>query len=253
MMVNHNRRDIRLECTCARAGAFLLLACLFFAHSAHAQSRPGWCEPDKRPQINIRPESRDVTYDFSKSIAQINQKQIDTKSPYSDDVISRAGGLMSGGIRTKQSFKIANKTQRRRNLACAWFDTITVKITIEPTIYVAREFDKGSCPRRAILEHERKHIRVDRDIVNKYAKKIGRAVKEYVDENRVYGPVRANRLRDLQQRMSDQLERLITKVSRRMQRERGQRQQAIDTRKEYERVREQCSTSQWPDEFNGRR
>ena len=233
--------------------ALVLVAVISAAWPASAQSRPGWCVPDKRPQINIRPETKDIDYDFSKSIAQINQKNIDTKSPYSDDVISRAGGLMSGGIRTKHRFKIATKTQRRRNLACAWFDTITVRMTIEPTIYVAREFDKGSCPRRAILEHEQKHIRVDREIVNKYAREIGQAVKGYIDSNPAYGPVRANRLKDLQQRMTDQLDRLVSQVGRRMERERNRRQQNVDTRAEYERVRKQCRESQWPDEFNARR
>lgn len=252
MMCDYSRRNKQYKRCCAALSAFVLLAGLLFVTSANAQSRPGWCQPDQRPKINIRPKSRDVEYDFSKSIAQINRKKIDTKSPYSDDVISRAGGLMSGGIRTNHRFKIATKTQRRRNLACAWFDTITVRITIEPTIYVAREFDKGSCPRRAILEHEHKHISVDRKIVDKYAKQIGHAVKDYVDSNRVYGPVRASRLKNLQQRMSDHLSRVISQIGRRMERERNRRQQGIDTRQEYKRVREQCRESQWPDAFNGR-
>jgi hypothetical protein len=251
-MRNNSRRYKQYKRFCAALSALLLLAGLLFADSANAQNRPGWCNPEDPPRINIRPESRDIKYDFSKSMAQINRKDIDTKNPYSDDVISKAGGLMSGGIRTKKRFKIATRTQRRQSLACAWFDTITVRIMIEPTIYVAREFEKGSCPRRAILEHEHKHIRVDREIVNKYARKIGRAVKDYVDSNPVYGPVRANRLNNLQQRMSDQLNRLVSTIGKRMERERGRRQQGIDTLEEYERVRAQCSESQWPDAFSGR-
>ena len=234
-----------------KTGVLAFVVTLFMLQPASAQDRPGWCAFDKRPEINIKPETKDIKYDFNKSIARINQKTIDTKSPYSDDVISKAGGLMSGGIRTSHRFKVATKTLARRNLACAWFDTITVRITIDPTIFVAREFGKGSCPRRAILEHEHKHIRVDREIVNKYAKKIGRALKSYVDKNPVYGPVRASRLKSLQQRMTDQLDRLTSQIGRRMEQERKRRQQAIDTRKEYERVRNECPESQWPTKFNG--
>ena len=239
--------------TRVKASFVVFLGCLLLAPIANAQDRPGWCRPDNPPEINIKPASEDIDYDFSLSIAEINKKKIDTENPYGDGVISRAGGLMSGGIRTKHRFRIATKTKRRDNLACAWFDTITVRMIIEPTIYVAREFDKGSCPRRAILDHEQKHIRVDRQVVNKYAKEIGHTLKDYVDKYNIYGPVRARRLKDLQARMADRLKRIITQVSRRMERERSQRQQAIDTRAEYKRVRKQCPESQWPDAFNSRR
>ena len=224
------------------AGILALLVSLFWLQQANAQNRPDWCEPNKRPEVNIKPESDEVKYDFSKSIAQINRKNIDTKNPYSDNVITKAGGLMSGGIETRRRFEIGTKEQIYMKQACAWYDRIIVRIKIEPTIYIAREYGKQSCPHRAILEHEQQ----------KYARKFGRAVKNYVDNNRVYGPVPSTRLQNMQKRMTDQVNRVISRIGRRMERERQRRQQAVDTRKEYERVRKQCPESQWPDEFGSR-
>lgn len=37
-----------------------------------------------------------------------------------------------------------------------------------PDIYVAREYRRGSCPYRAVLAHERQHIRTSRDLINRY-------------------------------------------------------------------------------------
>ena len=234
------------------AGVLALISSLFCLQPADAQNRPEWCEPDKRPEINIKPKSDKVKYNFSKSIDQINRKNIDTKNPYSDNVITKAGGLMSGGIETRHRFEIGTKERTYKKQVCAWYDKITVRIKIEPTIFVAREFGKNSCPRRAILEHEQKHIRVDREIVQKYARKFGRAIKNYIDNNHVYGPVPSDGFKNMQKRMTDQINWVISRVGRRMERERQRRQQAVDTRKEYERVRNQCPASQWPDEFGNR-
>jgi hypothetical protein len=37
-----------------------------------------------------------------------------------------------------------------------------------PDIYVAREYRRGSCPYRAILSHERQHMSISRDQINRY-------------------------------------------------------------------------------------
>jgi len=37
-----------------------------------------------------------------------------------------------------------------------------------PDIYVAREYRRGSCPYRAILAHERQHISISREQINRY-------------------------------------------------------------------------------------
>ncbi|MCH7796351.1 MAG: hypothetical protein IH900_14610 [Proteobacteria bacterium] len=37
-----------------------------------------------------------------------------------------------------------------------------------PDIYVAREYRRGTCPYRAVLAHERQHIRTSRELINRY-------------------------------------------------------------------------------------
>ena len=37
-----------------------------------------------------------------------------------------------------------------------------------PDIYVAREYRRGSCPYRAILAHERQHMNISREQINRY-------------------------------------------------------------------------------------
>ena len=37
-----------------------------------------------------------------------------------------------------------------------------------PDIYVAREYRRGTCPYRAVVAHERQHIRTSRELINRY-------------------------------------------------------------------------------------
>ena len=37
-----------------------------------------------------------------------------------------------------------------------------------PDIYIAREYRRGTCPYRTILGHERRHIRISKELINRY-------------------------------------------------------------------------------------
>ena len=43
-------------------------------------------------------------------------------------------------------------------------------------VFVAKEYRKGSCPYRAILAHEREHVRVSRKNLEEYAPRVHRAL-----------------------------------------------------------------------------
>ncbi len=52
---------------------------------------------------------------------------------------------------------------------CFWVRRTVLTIRHpSPDIYVAREYRRGSCPYRAILGHERQHMNVSREQINRY-------------------------------------------------------------------------------------
>ncbi len=220
----------------------LALAGLAFS-SADARASSGggkWCKAETTPVIDVKTSTDKVTWDFSKSEKQLNNFNIDTVNPYGKEVITDVGGLMQGGIVTKESIAYKTLTHNGLNQVCYWYDKIIVSLHIMPTIYIASEFPQGSCKHNAIREHEMKHISVDREIVNKYAHIIGQAIQQSVREQSVFGPYAVAHSAQAEAFMKARLENTLKYYSKMMDDERRRRQQLVDTLAEYERVNKMC-------------
>jgi hypothetical protein len=80
----------------------------------------------------------------------------------------------------------------------------------------------------------------DRAIVKKYAAVVGRALKNEIDRQTIWGPVPIAQSQATQEKMRVRLENILKHYSQMMDGERRRRQQAIDSLAEYERVNNMC-------------
>jgi len=201
------------------------------------------CKPHKAPQINVLPSKSNVTYDFSKSQAELNTFDIDTISPYGPDYTTHVGGLMLGEMQVKHRIGFMHEKYNGLDRGCLYFDTVEVKIHIDPTIYVARDFPEGTCKHRAILEHEKEHVQIDRIVINKYARSIGQAIEEEINritKTAYSGPYRLNDMARAQKHYEEALNQVIRRETDKMNEERRAKQQELDNLDEYERVARAC-------------
>ena len=211
---------------------------------AFGSDHSDWCYPRSAARINIVPTTDEIFFDFTKSEEQLNNFKIDTVNPYGKDVIVDVGGLMEGGIELKHSASIGYVSHPTYGLSCLWFDTLNVDIGIKPTIYIAREYNKGTCMHNAIMEHEMKHIQVDIDMVNKYANKIGYEINDKLTREYVYGPIPTESTADQQARMIEDINQIIRSYVEGLKNERRAEQQKIDSREEYDSVSAKCAQFQ---------
>jgi hypothetical protein len=221
--------------------AVSLFVSLFVSGPANAQSREdiSWCRTAKAPQLIIKPVTDKVTYNHTKTKSQLNNFEVDTVNPYGTKVHTDVGGIMRGGIETNYATKFAG-LRSPEGQSCVWFDTVTVDIKITPTIFIAKDYKKGSCMYNAVLEHETKHVNVDRSLVNTYAQTIGAALQKELSGKTVYGPVPSAR----ESATQDQMQRRISKIMKDqmavLNAERLKRQQQVDSLAEYNRVNAMC-------------
>lgn len=201
---------------------------------------PATCPSKEAGKVNIIWSSDAVKYDFSHSQAQLDSKEIDTENPYDRSVKTHVGGLMSGGIGVKSSIEVATMTYPRSKVTCQWIDKIDVTIAIDPTIYIARENPKGSCKYRAILEHEMKHVYVDREIVKEYAPIIKDYLNQAILKVGIVGPKPERRSKEFHKKIVDYIDARLKDVTDRLYADRRQRQQAVDSLEEYQRVSRIC-------------
>jgi hypothetical protein len=127
----------------------------------------------------------------------------------------------------------------RTGSTCMTYDTIHVDILLQPKIYIAKEFNYGRCGRE-VLEHEKKHVHVDRVIMNKYTKQMGIAIQNAVNNAGAIGPFQSQRTEEFQQKMFDNLKSALGSIELAMQNEMNREQQKVDSLEEYERVGQYC-------------
>lgn len=190
--------------------------------------------------VSVGWNTEDIKFNHTRSSGQLNNYDIDTKSPYARHVKTDVGGLMSGEIAIKSNFNFSLLRYPSSKQTCIWFDHIDIKITIDPTIYIANDHKRGSCRYQSIKHHEMKHIYVDRKLVQKYTQKIKYRVQKAVAKVGVVGPRPDHDVARVQKKMQTYLEEALAPVITAMYEERRELQQDVDSIEEYERVKGQC-------------
>lgn len=199
------------------------------------------CKAKTAPQINVMPTKSRVKYDFTKTKPELNQVDVNTISPYGPNHKTYVSGLMSGAIGVKHQISFIHETYEQLDQACLYLKAVNVKINIDPTIFIAKEYPQGSCMHTAVLAHERKHVLEDQLVVNRYANIIGQALAEAVNtQGGVYGPFKVSELPYMQEQAQNTLHDIVKRLNQQMNEERQRRQQAIDNLEEYQSIGVRC-------------
>ena len=213
----------------------------FVAGYLHLASAGNLCSRQSEPKITVASSDTKIRYDGSKSQAELDNFKYDTVSPYDKSLQTHVGGLMAGEVSVAQNIRIYQETYPRLNQGCLYIDAIKVDLHIKPVIYIASEYPKGSCMYNAVMEHEKKHIAVDRAIVGKYTGVITRGVRKALAKiGAAHGPFTQGQLKFEQEKLQTFVQDTIKQYSAQMSAERQKKQQDVDTLEEYERVQAKC-------------
>ncbi len=199
------------------------------------------CKMPAPTQINVKPISKKLRYDTKQSLKQIQKVQTDTINPHGFGGVSYTQAYMNGQIKIVPNVEISDVENPDRGYACLWYTKININIEIDPEIVIAREVYRDRCMREAVIGHEKKHVKVDRKIVNKYARTMGNKIYEGLKERGfMAGPIRIEDKDAVVARMQRTVGQLLENEYKRMLLDRTEMQQAVDSRAEYERVDAMC-------------
>lgn len=227
--------------------ALALLACA----PALAEQRGGGvtCELPKPVEISVAPRADKLVYDHSRSMAELQAVETDTISPYGFDGVSITQGFTEGAIGVRSTVTLDAYPVAQGRGACVFYDSIDVEFSITPKITIAREAWRDHCMRKAVVDHELKHVMTDRRIVNKYGRVMGEKLHAALAERGlITGPVRAQDVPAVAEQMRAVAYQILEHEQKRMELERADAQQAVDSRQEYDRVAALCPDFETPDE-----
>ncbi len=145
-----------------------------------------------------------------------------------------AGGPIDITIRTEYT------ARSRKGKACVHLSGLEVLFWAKPMVMIASNFEEGSCEYREVLAHEQKHIRALRYFVREYAPKLKSEVKDIMDTSKTRMVVSENNVEKAQTNMQDAIIARLRSYQNGIMPILQERQQAIDSPEEYERVSKQC-------------
>jgi hypothetical protein len=199
------------------------------------------CHAPHSPDVVVSAKESGIQYNNSRSQTELTRMETDTVSPYARNVRTHVGGLMNGEVSVAQNIRFYHETYSTVRAGCLYIDTVKVDITTRPTIYIAKNHRKGSCMYNAILEHEKKHVAADRELVAKYRSIIAKALESAVEDmGASHGPYPASKLSMYQDVLQKELQNVVHVYSAKLTEERKKKQQGIDTLEEYESVQAKC-------------
>ncbi len=105
-------------------------------------------------------------------------------------------------------------------------------------IFVERKYKPGSCHFKAILAHEKEHMKINLKVQKKYEKKLRKELEKRVRNIR---PQFSRSPQEAANRISKQLLADIKPIMKRFHKEKRKANMKIDTPKSYQQVRSQCA------------
>lgn len=197
------------------------------------------CRVPKAPVIQVIPQTANIRYDFSQTTRQLTTQGSNTVNPYGAKVDTTTGGLRADAVKMKSSVKMGTLTYPGLGVGCVWYDSVMVNFNLNPVIFVAKEYQQEPC-KSAILEHETKHVTVDRIVMNKYANEVGLAVQKAVNEAGAMGPFNISEMPGHQDRLIEHIQSAIKSQELSLEKEMRRQQADVDTAAEYDRVSKIC-------------
>ena len=214
--------------------ASLLLLLAFLPTAAMAQGGCG-----SYPQIPVKVVSvfEEPEYDLTKSISALQDIASKTKDKIPGNHRSLALGLTTYTPLINFKAKLV-EVPTESGLPCIMVEDVFASLGYQDIkVYIAKEFPQGTCGFDAIVEHEVKHLKVNKEVLEEYVDKI-RAELEY--QMPILGVAQQENLAYTEYTLRKEINAIVSRFLNEMAEENARRQMAIDSDEEYERVSNAC-------------
>lgn len=216
---------------------FGLMMVLCVGLAAPAMAQRDLCEPYKSP-VNVTFETRVIppTYNHSLSVNEV--RSLYTVRGHS---ISRAHSRAIGLTYAEISLGLAAATRsvpRERGGYCVYLEEVKADFGFDRfEVYIGREYPRGSCEYRTILDHENEHVAINNRAVREYGPLIRQSIEQQLS---VLPPLFTPNVNTGARLAIQQLQERIQPAIEAFKREQRRRNSAIDTDANYGALQELC-------------
>ena len=128
---------------------------------------------------------------------------------------------------------------RERGGYCVYLEEVKVDFGFEKfEVYIGREYRRGSCEYRTILDHENEHVAINKRAVKEYGPRLRRSIEQQLS---FMPPLFAPTVDTGARRAVQELQNRIEPVMNAFKREQRRRNSAIDTEANYGALQQLCN------------
>lgn len=214
-----------------------LVALCFVAMSSGAWAQSDLCEPYSNP-IRLTFETKLVEPTYNTDISIQDVRQLYTVR---GQRISRSHANAIGLTYAEISLELGAATRsvpRKRGGYCVYLEEVEADFGFDRVdVYVGKEYRRGTCEYRTILDHENEHVAINNAVVRKFAPRLRQAME---GELRAMQPIFTPTVKTGAKRAVEELRQRIQPMMKAFQREQRQRNGEIDTDSNYGALQELC-------------
>ena len=203
-------------------------------------SGPMVCRVETAPRIEVNVKTDAIDYDYSHLARELAAMETSKASPYPPGADTVTGGLREDHPTIGSKIDLSIAYSNWKKAGCMQYKSIGIEMHLRPKIYVAREYDTGTC-RKAVLTHELKHVQVDREVANKYAGLIAQALQETVNRVGAIGPYKRENDEAVKAQAGGYISAAMDRIEKAMEIELRERQSQVDRLEEYRQVGSFCT------------
>jgi len=221
--------------------ALLMAGLLCRADPAHGQSFGAPCPAaPEAPAVTAGFTNNPPKYDLDLTSAQLGRFHISTKVSKSPRETFRTGGLTSSLYKPGYNVRYMTMDNPNTGMSCLYINRIDVSVSFSPTVYIAHEFKPGSCRYTDTMRHEQRHVDTTVITIKEYMPKLKADAQRAARAYAVTGPFPTAQAAAMQHKMTENIRQTLAPDIEELDKVHFQRQQAIDTRREYLRATLAC-------------
>lgn len=202
------------------------------AAAAQAQEAP----------VSVRLDMPDPNLNTDLSYSQITQKFRNAHKGLAGGY-AQALGVTEFAMEVYSGLQFVEKMKSFSTQACLVPEKVEVMTALKQTIFLGNSSTRSRCQFKTLMEHEMRHVAINRDVVRKHVPQYEAAVREGLaafGKNQGWGPYDLGASEEKKRLLNDYMEAALDRAIKATEREINSLQSRVDTPQEYMRIGRAC-------------
>lgn len=221
----------------------LFVLAVVYLYRYHAMSAMDCDAAAQDVQISLQVAMPDPDLNTDLSYDQITQKFRNAHGNLRAGGYVQALGVTEFAMQVQFGLQFVEKLKSFSGQMCLVPQKVEVKLSLDQTIFLGKSSTRSRCQFKTLMDHEMRHVTINRDVVQKNIPKFEAAAKEGLAQfarEQGWGPYDLGQSEVKKRTLDTYMQAAIDRTLKATERELNAKQSQVDTPEEYMRIGRAC-------------